>query len=60
MNPCALVLLAWLRDGKPSLESQLLGIALAMALLPEEIPVVFTIFSAICAMTILKELQHLA
>jgi P-type Ca2+ transporter type 2C len=45
----ALVLLAWMWDGKPLLESLLLGIALAMALLPEEIPVVLTVFLALGA-----------
>jgi P-type Ca2+ transporter type 2C len=45
----ALVLLAWQWDGKPVLESLLLGIALAMALLPEEIPVVLTVFLALGA-----------
>lgn len=45
----ALVLLSWLWDGKPILESLLLGIALAMALLPEEIPVVLTVFLALGA-----------
>jgi P-type Ca2+ transporter type 2C len=45
----ALVLLAWIWDGKPFLESLLLGIALAMALLPEEIPVVLTVFLALGA-----------
>jgi P-type Ca2+ transporter type 2C len=45
----ALILLAWLWDGKPLLESLLLGIALAMALLPEEIPVVLTVFLALGA-----------
>jgi P-type Ca2+ transporter type 2C len=45
----ALVLLAWIWDGKPLLESLLLGIALAMALLPEEIPVVLTVFLALGA-----------
>jgi P-type Ca2+ transporter type 2C len=45
----ALVLLAWQWDGKPLLESLLLGIALAMALLPEEIPVVLTVFLALGA-----------
>jgi P-type Ca2+ transporter type 2C len=49
MAACALVLLAWLWDGKPLLESLLLGIALAMALLPEEIPVVLTVFLALGA-----------
>jgi P-type Ca2+ transporter type 2C len=45
----ALVLLAWQWDGKPLLDSLLLGIALAMALLPEEIPVVLTVFLAMGA-----------
>lgn len=45
----ALVLLAWQWDGKSLLESLLLGIALAMALLPEEIPVVLTVFLALGA-----------
>ncbi len=45
----ALVLMAWLWDGKAFLESLLLGIALAMALLPEEIPVVLTVFLALGA-----------
>ncbi|MGA8515417.1 MAG: cation-translocating P-type ATPase, partial [Burkholderiaceae bacterium] len=45
----ALILLAWKWDGKPLLESLLLGIALAMALLPEEIPVVLTVFLALGA-----------
>ncbi len=45
----ALVLLAWLWDGRPLLESALLGIALAMAILPEEIPVVLTVFLALGA-----------
>jgi P-type Ca2+ transporter type 2C len=45
----ALILLAWLWDGKPLLESLLSGIALAMALLPEEIPVVLTVFLAVGA-----------
>ncbi|MDF2464650.1 MAG: P-type ATPase, translocating [Ramlibacter sp.] len=44
-----LVLLAWLWDGRPLLESALLGIALAMAILPEEIPVVLTVFLALGA-----------
>jgi P-type Ca2+ transporter type 2C len=44
-----LVLLAWLWDGRPFLESVLLGIALAMAVLPEEIPVVLTVFLAMGA-----------
>lgn len=45
----ALVLLAWQWDGRPLLESALLGIALAMAILPEEIPVVLTVFLALGA-----------
>jgi P-type Ca2+ transporter type 2C len=44
-----LVLLSWTWDGKPLLESLLQGIALAMALLPEEIPVVLTVFLALGA-----------
>ena len=44
-----LVLLAWQWDGRPLLESALLGIALAMAILPEEIPVVLTVFLALGA-----------
>ncbi len=44
-----LVLLAWLWDGRSLLESLLLGIALAMAILPEEIPVVLTVFLALGA-----------
>lgn len=45
----ALVLLGWLWDGRPLLESLLLGVALAMAVLPEEIPVVLTVFLALGA-----------
>lgn len=44
-----LVLVAWLWDGRPLLESALLGIALAMSILPEEIPVVLTVFLALGA-----------
>ena len=44
-----LVLLAWRWDGRPLLESLLQGIALAMAVLPEEIPVVLTVFLALGA-----------
>ncbi|MFC5499380.1 cation-translocating P-type ATPase [Caenimonas terrae] len=44
-----LVLTAWLWDGRPALDSLLLGIALAMAILPEEIPVVLTVFLALGA-----------
>ena len=45
----ALVLIAWLWDKRPLLESLLLGIALAMSILPEEIPVVLTVFLALGA-----------
>ncbi len=45
----SLVLLAWRWDGRPLLESLLLGIGLAMAILPEEIPVVLTVFLALGA-----------
>ncbi|WP_296871026.1 cation-translocating P-type ATPase [Tibeticola sp.] len=45
----SLVLLRWLWDGRPLLESLLSGIALAMAILPEEIPVVLTVFLALGA-----------
>jgi Ca2+-transporting ATPase len=44
-----LVTVAWLWDGKPFLESMLLGIGLAMAILPEEIPVAITVFLALGA-----------
>jgi len=44
-----LVLAAWLWDGRPLLESLLLGVGLAMSLLPEEIPVVLTVFLALGA-----------
>ncbi len=45
----ALVLIAWLWDQRPLLESLLLGIALAMSILPEEIPVVLMVFLALGA-----------
>ncbi len=45
----ALVLLSWLWDGRPLLDSLLLGIGLAMSILPEEIPVVLTVFLALGA-----------
>jgi P-type Ca2+ transporter type 2C len=44
-----LVLLSWLWDARSLLESLLLGIALIMAIMPEEIPVVLTVFLAIGA-----------
>ena len=42
-------LLGWLWDGRSLLESVLSGIALAMAILPEEIPVILTVFLALGA-----------
>jgi P-type Ca2+ transporter type 2C len=45
----ALILLSWLWDGRSLLDSLLSGIALAMALLPEEIPMVLTVFLALGA-----------
>jgi Ca2+-transporting ATPase len=44
-----LVALAWLWEGRPLPESLLQGVALAMAVLPEEIPVVLTVFLALGA-----------
>jgi P-type Ca2+ transporter type 2C len=44
-----LVLLAWLWDGRPLLESLLLAVGFAMSILPEEIPVVLTVFMALGA-----------
>jgi P-type Ca2+ transporter type 2C len=44
-----LVVLAWQWEGQPLLNSFLQGIALAMAVLPEEIPVVLTVFLALGA-----------
>ncbi|NYT83894.1 cation-translocating P-type ATPase [Alcaligenaceae bacterium] len=51
----ALVLLGWLWDGRTLLESLLSGIALAMAILPEEIPVILTVFLALGAWRISKQ-----
>lgn len=45
----AQVLLGWAWAGHPFLDSLLSGIALAMALLPEEIPVILTVFMALGA-----------
>ncbi len=42
-------LLNWLWDARPFLDSLLAGIALSMAILPEEIPVVMTVFLAMGA-----------
>jgi P-type Ca2+ transporter type 2C len=44
-----MVLMAWQWDQRPLLQSLLLGISLAMAILPEEIPVVLTVFLALGA-----------
>jgi Ca2+-transporting ATPase len=49
-----LVLVSWLWDGRSLLESALSGIALAMAILPEEIPVILTVFLALGAWRISK------
>ena len=51
----AQVLLGWWWDGRPLLESLLAGIALAMAILPEEIPVILTVFLAMGAWRISKQ-----
>jgi len=49
------VLLGWWWDGRPLLDSVLGGIALAMAILPEEIPVILTVFLALGAWRISKQ-----
>ena len=51
----AYILLGWLWDGRGLLESVLAGIALAMAILPEEIPVILTVFLALGAWRISKQ-----
>ncbi|MBT9476855.1 cation-translocating P-type ATPase, partial [Polaromonas sp.] len=51
----AQVLLGWWWGGRPLLESLLSGIALAMAILPEEIPVILTVFLALGAWRISKQ-----
>ena len=51
----AQVLLGWWWNDRPLLESLLSGIALAMAILPEEIPVVLTVFLALGAWRISKQ-----
>lgn len=43
------VLLGWWWNGQPLLTSLLSGVALAMAILPEEIPVILTVFLALGA-----------
>lgn len=45
----AQVLLSWQWDGRTFLDSLLSGIALTMAILPEEIPVILTVFLALGA-----------
>ncbi len=51
----AQVLLGWWWNGRPLLESLLSGIALAMAILPEEIPVILTVFLAMGAWRISRQ-----
>lgn len=51
----AQVLMAWWWNGRPLLESLLSGIALAMAILPEEIPVILTVFLALGAWRISRQ-----
>ena len=51
----AQVFLGWWWNGRPLLESLLAGIALAMAILPEEIPVILTVFLALGAWRISKQ-----
>jgi len=50
----AQVLLSWLWNGRPLLDSLLSGITLAMAILPEEIPVILTVFLALGAWRIAR------
>ena len=52
---CAQVVLLWLWDGRPVLQSLLSGIALAMSILPEEIPVIITVFLALGAWRISRQ-----
>ncbi|MHB1249793.1 MAG: cation-translocating P-type ATPase, partial [Polaromonas sp.] len=51
----AQVLLGWWWNGRPLLDSLLSGIALAMAILPEEIPVILTVFLALGAWRLSKQ-----
>ncbi|HRP75136.1 MAG TPA: cation-translocating P-type ATPase [Rhodocyclaceae bacterium] len=51
----ALVLLGWLWNERSLPESLLSGIALAMAILPEEIPVILTVFLALGAWRIAQQ-----
>lgn len=48
------VMLAWWWNGRPLLDSLLSGIALAMAILPEEIPVILTVLLALGAWRIAR------
>ena len=52
---CAQVLLLWFWDARPVLQSLLSGIALAMAILPEEVPVIITVFLALGAWRISRQ-----
>ncbi len=49
------ILLNWWWNGRPVLDSLLSGIALAMAILPEEIPVILTVFLALGAWRISQQ-----
>ena len=51
----AQLLLSWLWNGQMFLDSLLSGIALAMAILPEEIPVILTVFLALGAWRLSRE-----
>ncbi len=51
----AQVFLGWWWDGRSLLDSLLAGIALAMAILPEEIPVILTVFLALGAWRLSKQ-----
>ena len=51
----AYFLLAWLWDDHSLLESVLAGVALSMAILPEEIPVILTVFLALGAWRIARQ-----
>ncbi|MGA0587765.1 cation-translocating P-type ATPase [Dyella sp. KRB-257] len=51
----AYFLLAWRWDGRGLLESVLAGVALSMAILPEEIPVILTVFLALGAWRIARQ-----
>ena len=51
----AQVFLGWWWDGRSLLDSLLTGIALAMAILPEEIPVILTVFLALGAWRLSKQ-----